>query len=118
MWKDSITSTRPVRPPQDNIPQTKKQRDMLLNAVCEYVRRKKPVGPLSMQELRRHSDNVIKLTNAEPKYANFVAVLLNNEVWRPTVATIPYHKRLLLLPKCLRHPNYCRADLDEFGLVD
>ena len=44
-------------------------------------------------------------------------VLLNNEIWRQPVAGIPYNKRLLLLPKCLRDQDNCPADFDEIGLI-
>ena len=37
-----------------------------------------------------------------PLYTDYVGVLLNNEVWREQLATVPYERRLLLLPKCLR----------------
>jgi geranylgeranyl diphosphate synthase, type II len=46
-----------------------------------------------------------------------VGVLLNNEVWREQLATVPYDRRLLLLPKCLRVEDKCPAPFDEFGLL-
>jgi geranylgeranyl diphosphate synthase type II len=51
------------------------------------------------------------------KYTGFAAVLVNNESWRFTVAAIPYRKRLLLLPKCLRSAEACPAGFDEVGLL-
>ena len=117
MTQDSLAVVRPLRPPQDNIPQTKKQRNRLLAIVTEYVEREKAVGPLSLAELQLHSQNVLRMANADPKYRDFAAVLINNQVWRQTVAGIPFEKRLLLLPKCLRNQDQCRASIDEFGLV-
>jgi geranylgeranyl diphosphate synthase type II len=46
-----------------------------------------------------------------------VAVLLNSEVWREQLATVPFERRLLLLPKCLRVEDKCPAPFDEFGLL-
>jgi len=114
--QDSTSRVRPLRPPQDNIPQTKQQRRRLLEVVAEYVEREHPVGPLSLDELRRHSRAVIKAANTDPKYIDFIAILVDNEIWRPTVEGIAYNKRLLLLPKCLRSDK-CSAGFDEFGLV-
>ena len=114
--QDSTSRIRPLRPPQDNIPQTKQQRRRLLEVVAEYVERERPVGPLSLDELRRHSRAVIKAANTDPKYIDFIAILVDNEIWRPTVEGIPYNKRLLLVPKCLRSEK-CQARFDEFGLV-
>jgi geranylgeranyl pyrophosphate synthase len=117
MHTNTAAAIRPLRPPQDNIPQTKQQRNKLLQIVTDYVEQKKPVGPLSLAELQTHSEKVVEIANINPKYRNFAAVLVNNQVWRQTVAGIPFEKRLLLLPKCLRNQHECRAGLDEIGLV-
>lgn len=114
---DDAALVRPLRPPQDNIPQTRQQRDALLQAVGEYVEREKPVSPLSIDELRIHAGAVLKAERLDEKYVDYAAVLMSNEVWRPTVARIPYNKRLLLLPQCLRSSEECPAGFDEIGLV-
>jgi geranylgeranyl pyrophosphate synthase len=44
-------------------------------------------------------------------------VLISNEVWSEQLATVPYDRRLLLLPKCLRVEDKCPAPFDEFGLL-
>jgi len=66
--------------------------------------------------LRRHSEAVLKIAKVNAKYRDFVAVLVNNEVWRDTVAGMPFERRLLLLPKCLRN-QACPASFDELGLM-
>ena len=48
---------------------------------------------------------------------DYVGVILGNEVWREHLAAVPYDKRLLLLPKCLRVEDRCPAPFDEFGLL-
>ena len=70
-----------------------------------------------MDELRHHVEKIVKLREANAQYRRYAAVLLNNEVWRETLAGIPYRRRLLLLPQCLRDEDNCRAELDEFGLI-
>jgi geranylgeranyl pyrophosphate synthase len=117
MHTNTAAAIRPLRPPQDNIPRTKQQRNKLLQIVTDYTEQKKPVGPLSLTELQMHSEKVIEIANVDPKYRGFVAVLVNNQVWRQTVAGIPFEKRLLLLPKCLRNQDQCQASFDELGLV-
>ncbi len=117
MPDDATITARSLRPPQDNIPQTRQQRDGLLQIVGEYVEQEKPVGPLSIEELRTCAEAVLKKANLNRKYLNYTGVLINNEVWRRTVAGIPFEKRLLLLPKCLRSVEECPAQFDEVGLV-
>jgi geranylgeranyl diphosphate synthase, type II len=117
MSNDPMVAARPLRQPQDNVPQTKQARDELLEAIREYVERIRPVPPLSLDELRIHTNAVLEKARMDRKYADFAAVLVNNEVWRETVSAIPYEKRLLLLPKCLRHAQECPAGFDEVGLL-
>jgi geranylgeranyl pyrophosphate synthase len=44
-------------------------------------------------------------------------ILLSNEVWQDVVATVPFRRRTLLLPPCLRSSTRCPAQFDEFGLL-
>jgi len=117
MSHDRVTTARPVRPPQDNVPQTKQERDELLAVIREYVETQEPVPPLSIDELRAHTEAVLRKAGMDRKYSDYAAVLVNNEVWRETVAAIPYEKRLLLLPKCLRSSSECPASFDDLGLL-
>ena len=117
-----LTLPRPVpeqkmRPPQDTIPQTREERDAIKQLCEKYVESEKPVPPLSMEELRKHSENLIARNRLESKFRDYVAVLLNSEVWREQLATVPFERRLLLLPKCLRVEDKCPAPFDEFGLL-
>ena len=42
---------------------------------------------------------------------------MSNAAWRDAVAQIPFERRLLLIPKCLRVEEKCPAPFDEFGLL-
>jgi len=117
MPDDRVMTAKPLRPPQDNIPQSKQTRDKLLEAVRAYVEQERPVPPLTLDELRAHTRVVLDKAGMDPKYTDFAAVLVNNEVWRETVAAIPYERRLLLLSKCLRSVDGCPASFDEIGLL-
>jgi geranylgeranyl pyrophosphate synthase len=105
------------RPAQSNIPDDKRVRSLLMRAAIDHVRRTGAVPPIPLAELRERSATVLRETGTDPKYADFVAVLLSNAAWRDTLARIPYDRRLLLLPKCLRVEEKCPAPFDEFGLL-
>jgi geranylgeranyl pyrophosphate synthase len=105
------------RPPQDGIPPTKAERERLLWTIRRYVDAEKPVPPLSLDELHGHASRVVELAEVEGKYRDWISVLLNNAAWSETVAGIPYERRLLLLPQCLRDQEGCAGEIDEFGLV-
>ena len=105
------------RPPQETIPQTRLERDRIKAVVQSYVAELKPVPPMPIHDLRMHADTVVESAALQEKYRDYVAVLLNNEAWRDTLAGIPYERRLLMLPKCLRVEAKCPAPFDEFGLL-
>ena len=107
---------RPSRKPQKNVPQTRFERDRLKARVGTYVAENKLVPPIPFEELREHADVVTKEMDLEHA-RDFAAVLINNESWKDVLASIPYEKRLLLLPVCLRDEKKCPAPLDEFGLL-
>jgi geranylgeranyl pyrophosphate synthase len=107
----------PSRPPQDTIPQTREAREQIKRIVGQYVARTKPVLPLSLEELRKHADAILQRTGIDSKYRDYVAVVCNSEASRDVLATVPYDRRLLLLPKCLRVEDKCPAPFDDFGLL-
>lgn len=99
------------------VPSTGKERDDLRKRIHAYVDSLSIIPPLSMDDLLRLSDNLIGMYDLDPETKGWMMVELNNAVWRETVASIPYDKRILLLPKCLSNSGKCRADVDELGLL-
>ena len=110
-------TVRRVRQPKKNLPQTKIERDHVLNTVRDYVHEQKLVPPTPLDELRQHAEKIIADNKFNPVWIDYIGVLLANESWRETLATVPYEKRLLLMPKCLRVESKCPAPFDEFGLL-
>src|SRR2546425_6433679 len=105
------------RPAKKNIPQTPAERNRFLQFIRHYVVEYDPVPPLPVEQLKEHADRVVGMLKCDPIYRDYVGVLLNNELWRETLAAVPYERRLLLLPKCLRVEAKCPAPFDEFGLL-
>ncbi len=106
-----------VRTPKKNIPQTSVERNHFLNVIRNYVAEFNPVPPLPVDQLKEHADRVLALLKCDPIYRDYIGVLLNNEMWREQLASVPFERRLLLLPKCLRVESKCPAPFDEFGLL-
>ena len=105
------------RPTKKNIPPTLLQRQNILMAVREYVAQTKPVPPLPAPDLKVHADVLVAQLQCDPIFRDFIGVLINNEIWREQLAGVPFERRLLLLPKCLRVEAKCPAPFDEFGLL-
>ena len=122
MSSTELTLPRPVpqqkfRAPKKGLPQTPEERNEVLLTVRRYVAEFNPVPPLPVEELKVHADKIIEANRYEPIYRDYIGVLVNNEMWRESLAAVPYERRLLLLPKCLRVESKCPAPFDEFGLL-
>lgn len=105
------------RPAQSDIPNEKVARNRLKEVARLYARTEGLVPPLTMDELREHTARVLDHAGVDPAYADYAAVLVSNAAWADSLAEVPYEKRLLLLPKCLRVESKCPAPFDEFGLL-
>lgn len=99
------------------VPLWRQERDACLAAVRAYASQRELIPPLSLEELEEHVGHIASANQLSPDFCGFLMVLLNNEIWRDTFAAIPYERRLLLLPQCLRSTKECRAAKDEMGLL-
>src|SRR5262245_14612904 len=105
------------RQAQSNIPDDKLVRARLKKAAEDHIKKSGAVPPLTLDELREHTAAILQQTGVDAKFKDYTAILVSNAAWRDTLATIPYDRRLLLLPKCLREEDKCPAPFDEFGLL-
>ncbi len=101
------------------VPRTRAEREGLRRLAEEFAAANaaRLVPPLVLDELRGAARDLVRSAEIDPRYADYAAVLLSNEVWKEHFAGVPYNRRLLLLPKCLRLFERCPAPMDEYGLV-
>ena len=100
-----------------DVPSTRKERDNLRNRIAFFVKERSLIPPLSMENLSELSDRFIQENLLEPTIKGWAMVEINNAVWQEVVASIPFEKRILLLPKCLSNSVKCCAKIDEYGLL-
>ncbi len=105
------------RAPHPSIPQTKPERTALLEAIRRGLLARPAVPPLRMEELRDRARSALAEVGLPEIHLDYAGILVNNESWRDALAAVPYHRRLLLMPKCLRVESRCPAPFDEFGLL-
>jgi geranylgeranyl diphosphate synthase, type II len=98
------------------IPETRPLRDQIRVAAAEYVKTFDKSRPFTKDEFRSHSDILLRQLGLGEQYLGFTLVCIANEFWREQVAAIPFNRRLLLVPHCLKNAEGCPADYDEFGL--
>jgi geranylgeranyl pyrophosphate synthase len=98
------------------IPEVRSLRDQIRAAAGEYVKPLDKSRAPSKDDFREHSGKLLKQLGLGEQYLGFTLVCIANEFWREQVAAIPFNRRLLLVPHCLKNAEGCPADYDEFGL--
>ncbi len=109
-----VANSRKVR---QQVPQERPIRERLRALAADRVRRHKLVPPLTLDELRNHAEQILEAAGGEAAYLDFATVMVGNETWRETIAGIPYERRVLLLPQCIRTRSKCPAEVDDVGLL-
>jgi geranylgeranyl diphosphate synthase, type II len=97
-------------------PETPELRERIRAEAFRYVRGIDRSRPLSKKDLEAHAGAMLENMGLEKGYLGFAMVMLGNGFWKEQFVSIPFHKRILLLPHCLKHVEACGAHYDEFGL--
>jgi geranylgeranyl pyrophosphate synthase len=98
------------------VPETRGLRDGIRSAAAEFARPLDRGKPFTRPELQQMGEQLLARMGQPEPYLGFTMVCLANEFWREQVQAIPFNRRLLLLPHCLKNAEGCPADYDEFGL--
>jgi len=73
--------------------------------------------PVSYQTLIEESSLVVDAAGGSSDERAFAMVILNNELWRPYFEAVPFERRALILPQCMKRASSCRGVIDEKGLL-
>lgn len=98
------------------VPETREMRDRVRDAAKVLAAKLDRSRGFNRDELRTLAEALLADMGLGSQYSGFAAVCIANEFWREQVQAIPFNRRLLLLPHCLKHAEGCPADYDEFGL--
>jgi geranylgeranyl pyrophosphate synthase len=98
------------------VPETRELRDRVRAAAAEFARPLDRSKPFARHELQQMGEMLLGRMGLGEQYLGFTMVCIANEFWREQVMAIPFSRRLLLLPHCLKNAEGCPADYDEFGL--
>ncbi len=71
---------------------------------------------LSREALEALAGAVIAAVGVSPDSLGYAMVAVDNAIWESAFAAVPYARRLLLLPHCLRDGERCVAPCDAAGL--
>jgi len=98
------------------VPETLSQREKFKTEAERYARGFDKSQPFSKDELESHARKLLAELDEPEKFLGFAMVMLGNFFWKQQFLAVPFHRRMLLLPHCLKHAEGCPADYDEFGL--
>ncbi|GIS61413.1 MAG: polyprenyl synthetase [Planctomycetaceae bacterium] len=72
--------------------------------------------PFDSAQLETWGRELLEELELPEKFLGFAAVLIGNFFWKRQFLAVPFERRMLLLPHCLKHAEGCPAEYDEFGL--
>lgn len=98
------------------VPETLEQREQVKTAAEKYAAALDRSRPFTKNELEAHGRKLLEQLELPEKFLGFAMVLVGNFFWKRQFLSIPFNRRMLLLPHCLKHADGCPADYDEFGL--
>lgn len=98
------------------VPETLPLRELVKAEAERFVQTLDRSRPFTKDELELYGRTLLEQLGLEEKYLGFAMVLIGNYFWKEQFLSIPFERRMLLLPHCLKHAEGCPADYDEFGL--
>ena len=82
-----------------------------------FVQRKALCPPISLRQLETLAEEYVNGNNLSAELISWLMVEINNQLWVDIIASIPYDRRILMLPKCLSKHGECKGEFDEYGLL-
>lgn len=98
------------------VPETLELREKVKAAAEEYARTLDRSRAFTRNELEHHGRTLLDQMGLPEKFLGFSMVMVGNFFWKQQFLAIPFNRRMLLLPHCLKHAEGCPAEYTQFGL--
>lgn len=98
------------------IPETLALREQIKAEAERYALELDKSRLFNKNELEQHGRNLLTRMDLPERFLGFAMVMVGNFFWKRQFLAIPFERRMLLLPHCLKHAAGCPAEYDEFGL--
>lgn len=99
------------------VPEDSLMREEIRQETDSYFVTNVTIPPVSYDKLSEFADRLIAAYGWNSDYKAFAMICCGNSIWRSVVGAIPYDRRMLLLPQCLKNSQKCKAQEDELGLL-
>lgn len=98
------------------VPETLELREKIKAESEKYVAKLDNSHTYTKSELETMSRELLTQLDQPEKFLGFVMVMIGNFYWKRQFISIPFERRMLLLPHCLKHAEGCPAEYNQFGL--
>lgn len=98
------------------VPETLELRERVKLAAEQYAVSLDRSRAFTRDELEHHGRELLNQLQLPEKYLGFSMVMIGNYFWKQQFLAIPFNRRMLLLPHCLKHAEGCPAEYTQFGL--
>ena len=98
------------------VPETLSERERIKAAAEQFAESLDRAQPFDSAQLETWGRELLEELELPEKFLGFAAVLIGNFFWKRQFLEVPFERRMLLLPHCLKHAEGCPAEYDEFGL--
>jgi geranylgeranyl diphosphate synthase type II len=112
----STRSTRRKTSHLKEVPPSLELRESLRARCAEVALRIDRSVPLSKDQMEQIARRALEEADLPEQYLGWMMVMISSEFWKDSLASVPPHRRLFLLPHCLKHAEGCPAEYDQFGM--
>ena len=100
-----------------NIPDRISLREEICKKVDDHFTDHLTLPPVTWDKLSEFAEVLMRENQWDEIHRGFVMLICGNAVWRRVVETVPYQRRILLLPQCLKNSHSCQGNMDAIGLI-
>ena len=101
----------------NRVPPSDAERCSIVANIEAFMGEKRVLPPLSMEELQDFSREFREINHLPDLWHDWIMVHINNTLWKEIVASVPFERKILLMPQCLHAEGKCTAGFDQFGLL-
>jgi geranylgeranyl pyrophosphate synthase len=99
------------------VPAARAERERIRQRAFELASQCDRGRPLGRHWIESQARTILTELQLPESYLGWAMVAVSSAFWREQVETIPFQRRLLLLPHCLRNSATCPAEYNEEGLL-
>ena len=98
------------------VPADAEQRGAVRRLAAESGKAMDRSRPLTHENIERRAQCILEQLDLPDTFLGFAMVAVSNVFWRDQFEAVPFKRRLLLMPNCLRDKSSCRGVFDQVGL--